>query len=246
MNSIIAGSTFSPTFAARSVTTPAIGARDMAGGLERTLLGPAFERRRRHSEQGEARPRTLDLGCLRGVLGVDAVELLLAGSADAHQLLCALQFLIVRTQTRHCGRVPGVSLGEFGTIDLGQGLPATNALTKVSRDARHTATHQGRHGDTAIGVRLDDGRYAQCGSATGRTHRLPRECRRALPRPWRWAPRSAATSERRPCPSSRTVPTRAGRRSWPRVASRRPARVSTPLSRLAQAGSAMSDVVRGT
>ena len=63
---------------------------------------------------------------------MNALQLLSTGRANLYELLCSLQFSVVRVEHRTCPDVLRPRLGEFGTVHLRDGLTLAHTVTELS------------------------------------------------------------------------------------------------------------------
>ena len=84
----------------------------------------------------------LHLRHLGGVFGVQALELLPARGADAHELLGPPQLPVVRLETRPGGEQPRLGVGRVRAVYRRQQLAAAHPLAELGLDTGHPSRDQ--------------------------------------------------------------------------------------------------------
>jgi len=131
----------------------------------------------RYTEELELRSRAVDLGDLRRVLGVNALELLTACRADLHQLLRALELEVMRVE-HGLGRDELRSrFRDRRAIDLSHHLALAYASAELRDHSRDTSIDERCHRDLPVAIGLD-----HAWQTNVRGGRPGRDCCRPQPR----------------------------------------------------------------
>ncbi len=170
-NNAVDRSTLTPTFAWRSVTTPARGARTATPAVTSGADAERANLIRAGAEQHEPGAGCLHVGRVCDVLGTHPLQFLGARRTNLGQALGPSQPLMRRLELRTHREVPGLHLREFGTEHLGEQLSAGHLLAERHGHPRDSPGDEGRDDHGLIGVRLDDRRQAQHANPGALLHR---------------------------------------------------------------------------